>query len=175
MTSRKFHVLVDARIQANESGGVQQNIISLADGFAKDSCSEFQFTWFLKNDCRWLVPYLPNGSRVILAQTHESKFQLVWQKIRSFIRSSVPSSFVAIIRKRSPFKIELQDTPKDLDGKTFDLIHFPFQNGFKTHLPNLYQPHDLQHLHLPKFFSEMLLRLENSITHSCLIRQTLSL
>jgi glycosyltransferase involved in cell wall biosynthesis len=65
----------------------------------------------------------------------------------------VPGSFIAFLRKISAFKIKLQDWPKDLEGKTFDLIHFPFQNGFKTHLPNLYQPHDLQHLHLPMFFS----------------------
>jgi glycosyltransferase involved in cell wall biosynthesis len=34
-----------------------------------------------------------------------------------------------------------------------DLIHFPFQDAFTTEIPSLYQPHDLQHLHLPELFS----------------------
>jgi glycosyltransferase involved in cell wall biosynthesis len=35
-----------------------------------------------------------------------------------------------------------------------DLIHFPFQASFLTKLPTIYQPHDLQHLHLPELFTE---------------------
>lgn len=34
-----------------------------------------------------------------------------------------------------------------------DLIHFPFQDAFTTEIPSIYQPHDLQHLHLPELFS----------------------
>jgi glycosyltransferase involved in cell wall biosynthesis len=33
-----------------------------------------------------------------------------------------------------------------------DLIHFPTQEAYLTDLPNIYQPHDLQHVHLPQFF-----------------------
>lgn len=34
-----------------------------------------------------------------------------------------------------------------------DVIHFTYQNGFRTRIPSLYQPWDLQHVHLPQFFS----------------------
>jgi glycosyltransferase involved in cell wall biosynthesis len=34
-----------------------------------------------------------------------------------------------------------------------DLVHFPIQSAFLTDLPTIYHPHDLQHLHLPQFFS----------------------
>jgi glycosyltransferase involved in cell wall biosynthesis len=33
-------------------------------------------------------------------------------------------------------------------------MHFSTQNGFITSIPSLYQPWDLQHLHLPEFFTE---------------------
>jgi len=33
-----------------------------------------------------------------------------------------------------------------------DLIHFPYQQYVFTRLPSVYNPHDLQHLHLPEFF-----------------------
>jgi glycosyltransferase involved in cell wall biosynthesis len=32
-------------------------------------------------------------------------------------------------------------------------MHFTFQVGFITDVPSIYHPHDLQHLHLPQFFS----------------------
>ena len=32
-------------------------------------------------------------------------------------------------------------------------MHFTFQTGFRTSLPTIYHPHDLQHVHLPEFFT----------------------
>ena len=32
-------------------------------------------------------------------------------------------------------------------------MHFPMQVGFRTDVPTIFAPHDLQHLHLPQFFS----------------------
>lgn len=34
-----------------------------------------------------------------------------------------------------------------------DAIHFPYQHFIVTSLPSVFNPHDLQHLHLPRFFS----------------------
>jgi glycosyltransferase involved in cell wall biosynthesis len=34
-----------------------------------------------------------------------------------------------------------------------DAIHFPYQHFIVTSLPSIFNPHDLQHLHLPQFFS----------------------
>lgn len=39
-----------------------------------------------------------------------------------------------------------------------DLVHFPFQRGVRTDLPTIYQPWDLQHRHLPQFFSPSTIR-----------------
>ncbi len=36
-----------------------------------------------------------------------------------------------------------------------DIVHFPTPGGFITSVPSLYQPHDIQHLHLPHLFSAM--------------------
>jgi glycosyltransferase involved in cell wall biosynthesis len=34
-----------------------------------------------------------------------------------------------------------------------DVMHFPIQDAFTVDVPSIYQPHDLQHLHFPEFFS----------------------
>jgi len=44
------------------------------------------------------------------------------------------------------------------DGAFFDtlgagVVHFPFQSFFRTSAPAIFQPHDLQHLHFPRFFT----------------------
>jgi glycosyltransferase involved in cell wall biosynthesis len=44
------------------------------------------------------------------------------------------------------------------DGSFFDtlgagVVHFPFQSFFRTTAPTIFQPHDLQHLHFPRFFT----------------------
>src|SRR5437667_8464248 len=33
-------------------------------------------------------------------------------------------------------------------------MHFTAQAGFRTGVPSIYHPHDLQHLHLPEFFTQ---------------------
>jgi glycosyltransferase involved in cell wall biosynthesis len=34
-----------------------------------------------------------------------------------------------------------------------DVVHMPIQRGFLAGAPSIYHPHDLQHVHLPEFFS----------------------
>ncbi|MDT7687761.1 MAG: hypothetical protein QOE46_520 [Acidobacteriota bacterium] len=44
--------------------------------------------------------------------------------------------------------------PKNFyEGLGCDVIHFPFQSYEPCGLPTIYNPHDLQHLHHPEFFS----------------------
>jgi glycosyltransferase involved in cell wall biosynthesis len=40
-----------------------------------------------------------------------------------------------------------------LDSLGGDLVHFPMQRYFETPAPAVYNPHDLQHLHYPQFFT----------------------
>jgi glycosyltransferase involved in cell wall biosynthesis len=49
----------------------------------------------------------------------------------------------------APGLIESDGTAERL-GAT--LVHFPTQEGYLTNIPTIYQPHDLQHLHLPQYF-----------------------
>ena len=40
-----------------------------------------------------------------------------------------------------------------IEGAAVDVVHFPLTMGVLTKIPSIYQPHDLQHLHLPAFFT----------------------
>ena len=45
-----------------------------------------------------------------------------------------------------------------------DVVHFPQQSAFLTSVPSVYQPHDLQHLHLPQHFTPRT-RLAREVTY----------
>jgi glycosyltransferase involved in cell wall biosynthesis len=49
-------------------------------------------------------------------------------------------------------------------------MHFTIQGGFTTTLPSIYQPYDLQHVHLPQFFSAYA-RKWRDITYAALCKQ----
>jgi glycosyltransferase involved in cell wall biosynthesis len=57
-------------------------------------------------------------------------------------------------RARLPW-LQAGPPPSDgiVEGSGAELMHFTFQTGFLTRLPSIYHPHDLQHVHLPSFFS----------------------
>jgi len=54
-----------------------------------------------------------------------------------------------------------------------DVVHFPFQVAEKCSLPVVYNPHDLQHLHYPEFFSaEEIANRERSYPDACRAAET---
>jgi glycosyltransferase involved in cell wall biosynthesis len=90
----------------------------------------------------WLLPYLGGPCRVLHPRL-------------GYPRRRAQAVAKALI-ERSP-RIGPRHSVRHSDGTIesagVDVIHFPFQDAFTTPVPSLYQPHDLQHLHLPEFFS----------------------
>jgi glycosyltransferase involved in cell wall biosynthesis len=50
-----------------------------------------------------------------------------------------------------------------VESNHFDVVHFPTQAAYLTELPTIYQPHDLQHLHYPHFFSKTVFALREKM------------
>ena len=80
-----------------------------------------------------------------------------FERMRSYIEVirnfRVADKVLAVVRQHGPLKYDLPAAPDEVLAWNPDLIHFPTQYGFRTNLPNIYQPHDLQHLHFPENFS----------------------
>jgi glycosyltransferase involved in cell wall biosynthesis len=53
-----------------------------------------------------------------------------------------------------------------VESQRFDVVHFPTTTAYLTGLPNIYQPHDLQHLHYPQFFPEDIVALRERETRT---------
>jgi glycosyltransferase involved in cell wall biosynthesis len=73
--------------------------------------------------------------------------------IRRLINATVQTTEVAASEFTS-LKSFAPPPPKSFyEGLGCDVIHFPFQSYEPCGLPTIYNPHDLQHLHYPEFFT----------------------
>jgi glycosyltransferase involved in cell wall biosynthesis len=150
---------VDARLADGRSGGIQQFVIGLASGLSRlrDGDEEYVFLAY-REDGGWLEPYVRGPSRILWLQsaapgTSPSRAQ----RLRLALGERAPAvrALWRTVRPRlAPQVVEVPASDGTIEEAGIDLMHFTFQAAFTTSLPSVYQPWDLQHVHLPEFFSE---------------------
>jgi len=154
-------VLVDCRLESGKSGGVEQAIIGIARSMKESFISDIKFYWLVfESNENWLMEHIPDNSEVIYAPTNSPSAKITGRMIRKLRKVRVFTKILALLRMYGPFKFSIEREPDIVKKIKPDLIHFPFQFGFHTDLPSIYQPHDLQHIHLRENFTseEMYLR-----------------
>lgn len=149
--SPPINVCIDARLRDGEHGGVQQVVIGLSHGFKQlerhgDSGTVYHFLTWTGEDA-WLRPHLPAGARILScgAPAPNGGWRRLLRRVRLLQRL-----WRAIARAPG----RLPDSDGTIERAGIDVMHFTHQSAFLTPVPSIYHPHDLQHLHLPEFFSE---------------------
>lgn len=147
----RMRVVIEARLpDPRGSGGVSQAVISLATALSTlNDCrpgEEFVFVT-LESAGDWLDSHIGGACRL-------HKIPLTWKnRISRSPFGPLAKTALRGLRKFSPAQpptlLHSDGTAEEL-GAT--LIHFPTQEGYRSALPTIYQPHDLQHLHLPQYF-----------------------
>lgn len=145
-------VVIEARLpDPFVAGGVAQAITSLAIGLSglKDGHSDDQYTFVtLESAGDWLGRHIAGPCRVHAVprswkqRLSTSPLGPAAHAVRNLYRRTKPSAPPSLVRS--------DGLAESLGG---DLVHFPTQDAYVTALPSIYQPHDLQHLHLPQFFA----------------------
>lgn len=145
-----LHVAIDARIPSGLAGGVRQVVLGLVAGF-RQSDVPLRRTWMVTRDHAWLGD-LPSEDEVLVLTSRfdEMSFAMAERFPKTASRAR---PWVERVRRpsREPFDGLLR-------RRGVDLVHFTFQDAFDTSLPYVYQPHDLQHRHLPQYFSPAQIR-----------------
>jgi len=89
----------------------------------------------------WLRPHLGERLRLLESVRSEAPTRNVpW-------RTRVGS---LLSRRSSSTLVPASNGAAEADGA--QVVHFATQQGFRTEIPSLYQPWDLQHVHFPEFF-----------------------
>lgn len=160
-------VLIDAQVPpGGHWGGVEQFIIGLvyALGQLNDGPEEYIVInpW---QDPNWLKPYLGPNQRIVLGQQPQLQpnhresakcllgplrgpARALWRGARrlalGLLQPSLPKPSLPLIR-------ELDGCYQSLG---VDVVHFPYQKFKLCNVPIIFNPHDLQHLHYPEFFTQ---------------------
>jgi glycosyltransferase involved in cell wall biosynthesis len=140
-----LRVGIDARLSSGMSGGVEQVVIGLAAGLSRldDGDEEYLFLAHPDHD-EWIRPYLRGRCRVLHSRLRHPGQVGGFPGLGQSLRRRIP-----VLGERR--WLSRSDGTAERAGA--EIMHFTFQEAFLTELPSIYQPHDLQHLHLPELFS----------------------
>ena len=148
---RVMHVAIDARLPDSGQGGVLQVLRVLGLAFQDPTIPPFQRTWVVYEGTTWWKETIPEGDRILEVPPPFGGVAL-----------KVAARFPRLISFAYPLLRRLQSDRPEFDeqlrGAGVELVHLPFQDGFSTDLPFLYNPHDLQHHYFPENFSASQLR-----------------
>lgn len=174
MPDRPLVVGINAQLRSGEHGGIEQFVVGLASALSDLTDGDEQYLFLVEpGEDAWLRPHVHGRARVISRLDRRSRLvRAAWAARRRLVRT-LPW-LRRLRRPRAPAPAAPPVGPGvpasdgTLEAAGADLVHFPFQAGFLTGLASVYQPWDLQHLHLPEFFTpEAVARREHEYRALC--------
>ena len=149
---KPLHVCIDARLRGGTSGGVEQVVIGLASALRRlEDGNERYSLLVVPGQEEWIEPY--TGGRVQLLRGPTPPTPSFWRRLAAG-RAPWLRRFY---HQLSPFlgqrAVHVPASDGTIEAAGVDVMHFTHQYAFLTDVPSLYHPHDLQHVHLPQFFS----------------------
>jgi glycosyltransferase involved in cell wall biosynthesis len=145
-------------LSGDEVGGVEQFTMGLIHGLGRLQDGPEQYSiighWL---DPGRLAPYLgpnqrivsgPRGTRTQLAKRLARRaLGPVYALGRKVWRVARPAA------SAQSFPTQVPESRGFFESLDVDLVHFPYQNFVRCNLTTIFNPHDLQHLHYPQFFT----------------------
>ena len=157
--SEGMKICIDARIPTGQFGGVEHVILGLAGGYASLELGDSEITFLTSQEmAKQLAPLVRDNPGLACKTTELQPTKTISELADRLLgqRFSERLKYLALaVLGNRIFRIPHQ---QDVVTEAFDLIHFPTQQAFWTQAPNIYHPHDLQHLHLPEYFNRFTFR-----------------
>lgn len=151
-------VAINAKIIPGTSGGVAQAVLGLlhALGQLSDGPEEYIIIVESQQQSNWLKPYIGPNQQILCGLEPTQNPTRKSGTLKSLTR------IIRRIHRRMfplPSSLSVRQWPQVPISDGFyeslgcDVIHFPYQCFVLCALPTVYNPHDLQHLHYPQFFT----------------------
>ncbi|MET0625513.1 MAG: glycosyltransferase family 1 protein [Pyrinomonadaceae bacterium] len=164
----RLRVAINAQLKPDGgSGGVVTVLRALAALAGLDDGPE-EYVFIAPHDStEWLRSILPPGQTIVRgpAPVESSADRLEPFKralgplrpaargLRRILDATVQTAESGASRLASSKSLAPRRPKNFYEGLGCDVIHFPFQSYAPCGLPTVYNPHDLQHLHHPEFFT----------------------
>jgi glycosyltransferase involved in cell wall biosynthesis len=155
----RLRVCIDGRLDIERAGGVASVIAGLAAGLSSlaDGDEEYLFLTIRGRDL-WLREHIAGAVQIASVDVPPARSP---SALRRAARRA-PGLYELyrrqpLSRRQAARAIDCSDGTVERLGA--DIMHFPKQSAFLTEIPSIYHPHDLQHLHLPTYFSRRAIEL----------------
>lgn len=162
-----LRVGIDARIIPGTFGGVEQFTLGLTRALTHLGDGNEEYVFLVNpGQHEWLEPFVGTRGRLLEATVGIGGNLPTHAPLLRRIRSSASTRLPAVRdfwRRVRGIVTHGETVPLPRSGEEFEragvkVVHFPMQSAFLTSIPSIYQPWDLQHLHLPQFFTATAIR-----------------
>jgi glycosyltransferase involved in cell wall biosynthesis len=156
MTDR-LQVAIDAQVTPGMAGGIALFVRSLvrALGQLTDGSESYRVIVRSEQQRDWLSVHLgPNQTLVMKSQREPNNKPPLLRRVLKPFRPAVRYMRQLMHSRISP---EVPMSNGFYESLGCDVVHFPTQGYVSCALPTVYNPHDLQHLHFPEFFTPPIL------------------
>lgn len=157
--SSSLKVCIEARLENATPGGGQQVLIGLASGLSALTDGDEEYLFLTRDSgAEWLHPYLSGACRAVpIPSAPPPSLSGLRARLKRIapLRRAVLALREAKASRRPVAIPDQDDLPVRLGAA---VMHFPFQFAYPVAVPSIYHPHDLQHLHLPQFFTAAQIR-----------------
>ena len=149
-----MRVAIDARIVPGVTGGVAVAVMSLLQGLGQLGDGDESYTIIVDSAEQeaWFASFLGPNQRLV-RPPHPVHGRLQRLQLRLF--GPLARYLRATVNRRAWPEVPLSNGFHESLG--CDVVHFPTQGFILCALPTIYNPHDLQHLMYPQFFSAQVL------------------
>jgi glycosyltransferase involved in cell wall biosynthesis len=150
-------VAIDAQILPGVTGGIAVAVKSLLQGLGQLEGPE-QYVVVVDSDEQqaWLTPFLAPNQRLVMRPRPRPG---LGQRLKSRFLSPV----ARYLRGPHDGRGEVPVSGGFHESLGCDVLHLPTQSFVLCALPTVYNPHDLQHLRYPQFFSPRLIAWREAI------------
>ena len=189
---KRLRVAINAQLMPDgPSGGIVTVLRALAAlTELEDGVEEYVFIGPYE-DPEWMRPLLPTAQRIVRGPKFMSSsgwridpleqfkrrlgpLRPMAREVKRFLAPQAQATVAAAAVESDCAKQFPSATSRAFfQGLGCDVIHFPFQSYEACGVPSVYNPHDLQHLHLREFFTPAeISRRENLYPRACLSANT---
>ncbi len=160
-------VAISARLVPSlGAGGVESAILALVHALGRLDGPEQYVVLAHPHAPDWLRPYLGANQRVVVAplprDAPRSGERL--KRMLGPLRPPLRAAWRALTGTAEPPGFPwLEDSGGFLESLGCAAVHLPYQCYTVSSLPTVYNPHDLQHVHLPQFFDPAAVELRERV------------
>lgn len=151
-------VAIFGQLLPGSAGGIETNLLKLLASLAAENGSkDRQLVIGPGGESGWFRPHLGNGQEVVEWPPLRYEMPAMVRRNTSVVISHAVKDAIRKILRRGTASAS-SDSSTQLTQKLRDAgveaVHFPYQRYFPTGLPFIFEPWDLQHIHLPDLFSK---------------------